>query len=120
MLLGAMKRMIDSNNAMVAAATGIASGDLRVRVTPRSERDTLGQALANMIARLTEIIGEVRSGAARSPSPPARSRRRAQSLSQGTSQQAAVGRGDDVQPRADERLHHPERREQPARRRRWP
>ncbi|MEA2414254.1 MAG: methyl-accepting chemotaxis protein [Thermoanaerobaculia bacterium] len=64
MLLGAMKRMIASNNEMVAAATGIASGDLRVRVTPRSQRDALGSALANMIERLTEIIGEVRSGAA--------------------------------------------------------
>jgi len=89
MLLGAMKKMIDSNNEMVAAATGIASGDLRVRVTPRSDRDALGSALANMIERLTEIIGEVRSGAASLTVASSQISASAQSLSQGTSEQAS-------------------------------
>ncbi|MEA2337492.1 MAG: methyl-accepting chemotaxis protein [Thermoanaerobaculia bacterium] len=89
MLLGAMKKMIASNNEMVAAATGIASGDLRVRVTPRSDRDALGSALANMIERLTEIIGEVRSGAASLTVASSQISASAQSLSQGTSEQAS-------------------------------
>ena len=89
MLLGAMNRMIASNNEMVAAATGIASGDLRVRVTPRSDRDALGSALANMIERLTEIIGEVRSGAASLTVASSQISSSAQSLSQGTSEQAS-------------------------------
>ena len=89
MLFAAMKRMIDSNNAMVAAAAGIASGDLRVRVAPRSDRDALGQALSNMISRLTEIIGEVRSGAASLTVASSQVSASAQSLSQGTSQQAS-------------------------------
>jgi len=89
MLLGAMKRMIASNNEMVAAATGIASGDLRVRVTPRSQRDALGSALANMIERLTEIIGEVRSGAASLTVASSQISASAQTLSQGTSEQAS-------------------------------
>jgi methyl-accepting chemotaxis protein len=89
MLLGAMKKMIASNNEMVAAASGIASGDLRVRVTPRSDRDALGSALANMIERLTEIIGEVRSGAASLTVASSQISASAQSLSQGTSEQAS-------------------------------
>jgi methyl-accepting chemotaxis protein len=89
MLLGAMKKMIASNNEMVAAATGIASGDLRVRVTPRSDRDALGSALGNMIERLTEIIGEVRSGAASLTVASSQISASAQSLSQGTSEQAS-------------------------------
>jgi len=89
MLLGAMKRMIASNNEMVAAATGIASGDLRVRVTPRSDRDALGSALANMIERLIEIIGEVRTGAASLTVASSQISASAQSLSQGTSEQAS-------------------------------
>jgi len=89
MLLGAMKKMIASNNDMVAAATGIASGDLRVRVTPRSDRDMLGSALANMIERLTEIIGEVRSGASSLTVASSQISASAQSLSQGTSEQAS-------------------------------
>ena len=89
LLIAAMKAMIDSNNQMVAAATGIASGDLSVRVTPRSERDSLGIALANMIERLTEIMGEVRSGASSLTIASAQISASAQSLSQGTSEQAS-------------------------------
>jgi len=89
LLMAAMKTMIESNNEMVAAATGIASGDLRVRVTPRSQRDALGTALANMIERLTEIIGEVRSGASALTIASSQISASAQSLSQGTSEQAS-------------------------------
>jgi methyl-accepting chemotaxis protein len=89
MLLGAMKKMVDSNGEMIAAATGIASGDLRVRVTPRSDRDALGRALSNMIEKLTEIITEVRSGASALTVASTQVSSSAQSLSQGTSQQAS-------------------------------
>lgn len=89
MLLEAMKKMVESNGEMIAAATGIASGDLRVRVTPRSDRDALGLALANMIARLTEIITDVRSGASALTVASTQVSSSAQSLSQGTSQQAS-------------------------------
>lgn len=40
-LLASMKRMIDSNTAMVSTASSLANGDLGVTVTPRGERDTL-------------------------------------------------------------------------------
>jgi methyl-accepting chemotaxis protein len=88
-LLAAMKRMIDSNAEMVSAAAGISSGDLRVKVTPRSDRDALGHALANMIDKLTQIIGEVRSGAIALTGASSQVSSSAQSLSQGTSQQAS-------------------------------
>ena len=88
-LMTAMKRMIDSNNAMVDAAAGLASGNLSVRVTPRSANDSLGKALANMIERLTEIIGEVRSGASALTIASSQISASAQSLSQGTSEQAS-------------------------------
>lgn len=89
LLFAAMKRMIESNDAMIAAATGIASGNLNVTVTPRSDRDALGKALSNMIARLTEIIGEVRSGASALTVASSQISASAQSLSQGTSEQAS-------------------------------
>jgi methyl-accepting chemotaxis protein len=89
MLLGAMKKMVDSNAQMIAAAAGIASGDLRVRVAPRSDRDALGHALSNMIDKLTEIITEVRSGAGALTVASTQVSSSAQSLSQGTSQQAS-------------------------------
>ncbi|HEX6159223.1 MAG TPA: methyl-accepting chemotaxis protein [Thermoanaerobaculia bacterium] len=89
MLLAAMKKMVDSNGEMIAAAAGIASGDLRVRVTPRSDRDALGRALSNMIDKLTEIMTEVRSGATALTVASTQVSASAQSLSQGTSQQAS-------------------------------
>jgi methyl-accepting chemotaxis protein len=89
MLLEAMKKMVASNGQMIAAATGIASGDLRVRVTPRSDRDALGRALSNMIEKLTEIISEVRAGASALTVASSQVSASAQSLSQGTSQQAS-------------------------------
>ena len=89
MLLAAMKKMVESNGQMIAAATGIAAGDLRVRVTPRSDRDAMGKALANMIDKLTEIITEVRSGASALTVASTQVSASAQSLSQGTSQQAS-------------------------------
>ena len=89
MLLAAMKKMVESNGEMIAAASGIASGDLRVRVTPRSDRDALGRALSNMIDKLTEIISEVRSGASALSVASTQVSSSAQALSQGTSQQAS-------------------------------
>ena len=89
MLFSAMKTMVASNSEMVKAATGIAAGDLRVRVTPRSDRDALGKALVNMIEKLTEIINEVRSGASALTVASSQVSASAQSLSQGTSQQAS-------------------------------
>ncbi len=88
-LFAAMRRMVESNSEMVAAAAGIAGGDLRVRVTPRSEKDSLGNALASMIRKLTEIIGEVRSGASALTAASTQVSSSAQSLSQGTSEQAS-------------------------------
>ena len=47
----------------VSVAERIASGDLAVTVKPRSERDVLGQALVNMVERLSALVGDVqRSG----------------------------------------------------------
>jgi methyl-accepting chemotaxis protein len=89
LLFAAMRKMVASNGEMINAATGIAAGDLRVRVTPRSDRDELGKALANMIEKLTEIITEVRSGASSLTVASTQVSASAQSLSQGTSQQAS-------------------------------
>jgi methyl-accepting chemotaxis protein len=89
-LLAAMKKMIDSNAAMIAAASNIADGNLGVTVKPRSDRDTLGHALARMIARLVEIIGEVRSAAASLATAAGQVSSTAQSVSSGNSQQAAA------------------------------
>ena len=48
---------------MVGVAERIAAGDLAVQVKPQSGRDDLGNALANMVERLSTMVGAVhRSG----------------------------------------------------------
>jgi methyl-accepting chemotaxis protein len=88
-LLTAMGRMVHGLDEMASAATAIAGGDLKVKVTPQSEHDSLGTALSSMVARLTQVIGEVWTGANALSSASSQLSSTAQALSQGTSEQAA-------------------------------
>src|SRR5262249_14079709 len=88
-LLDAMSRMVASTRQMTAAAGSSAEGDLGVEVKPRSERDALGHALARMVGKLTQVIGEVQSGASAVSSAASQMSSTSESLSQGTSEQAA-------------------------------
>ena len=59
----AFERMVGALKETVGVAERIAAGDLAVAVKPRSERDVMGHALANMVERLSMLMGEVqRSG----------------------------------------------------------
>ena len=58
-LARAFERMVGALKEMVGVAERIAAGDLAVAVTPRSERDGMGHALANMVERLSTLVGEV-------------------------------------------------------------
>ena len=62
-LAQAFDRIVQALKEMTDVAERIAAGDLAVAVNPRSERDVLGHALANMVKRLSSLVGEVqRSG----------------------------------------------------------
>ena len=78
-------------NAALGAATRLANGDLTVKLEADS-RDEVGllmSALQNMIARLTQIIGEVRTSADNLTNAAGQVAATAQSLSQSSSEQAA-------------------------------
>ena len=88
-LLASLQTMVASLRQMVVAAAAIAGGDLTVAVRPQSEKDALGNALSDMVQRLTQTITEIRSGASGLSSASAQVSATSQSLSQGTSEQAA-------------------------------
>jgi methyl-accepting chemotaxis protein len=88
-LLGSMRRMVDYLRDMARVAEAMAAGDLSVAARPRSERDSLGNAFATMTGKLSEMIGEVRSGVRILSSGSAQVSDTAQGLSRGTSEQAA-------------------------------
>jgi methyl-accepting chemotaxis protein len=88
-LLSSLRTMVASLRKMAGAAGSIAAGDLTIAVSPLSERDALGNALAEMTGRLTETISEIRLRASGLSSASAQVSSTSQTLSQGTSEQAA-------------------------------
>lgn len=78
-------------NKALTAATSLANGDLTVKLESDS-KDEIGQlmsAMQNMIARLMQIIGEVRTAADNLTNAAGQVSATAQSLSQSSSEQAA-------------------------------
>jgi len=76
------------STADIAAA--IAEGDLGVRVVPRSEADAFAVALKEMIANLSRVIGEVRSGADSISEAAGQLTSASQNLSEATQNEAAT------------------------------
>jgi methyl-accepting chemotaxis protein len=68
----------------------LAEGDLRIKVAERSEKDTLMRAIAEMIQKLTGIVGEVQAGAENVASGSEEMSASSETLSQGASEQAAA------------------------------
>lgn len=62
LLLKAMGNMVGSINKMAGAASQIASGNLKAEVIPQSERDVLGNALADMVGSLVKQTREISEG----------------------------------------------------------
>jgi methyl-accepting chemotaxis protein len=91
--LGQLSRSINGTYAylkeMSSVAESLAHGDLLVHVVPRSDHDGFGKAFVAMVLKLSQVIGEVRSGASALSGASAQVSASAVTLSQGTSEQAA-------------------------------
>jgi methyl-accepting chemotaxis protein len=55
----AFDHMVAALKSLSGVAGRIADGDLAVAVTPQTERDAMGLALANMVSRLSTLVGQV-------------------------------------------------------------
>ena len=92
--LGALSRSMNEMysylKSMVAVADRLAAGDLTVSVRPRSQQDAFGVAFAAMIAKLSEVISEVRTAAGGLSGAASQVSSTAQQVSSGNSQQAAA------------------------------
>jgi methyl-accepting chemotaxis protein len=85
----AMQQMIDSLRDTATAATRIAAGNLMIDVKPRSEKDILGNAFAQMSEQLSRLMSEISDGASALSTAASQVSATSQSVSQGTSEQAA-------------------------------
>jgi methyl-accepting chemotaxis protein len=92
--LGELSRSVNETYAylkeMAGVADAIAGGDLQVRIVPRTSEDSFGKAFEAMALKLSQMIGEVRSGAASLSGASVQVSASSQVLSQGTSEQAAA------------------------------
>ncbi len=88
-LLADMQTMVVNLRATAQVAEQIAKGDLTVTVPLLSEKDTLGKSLSEMVARLRDIVGDVKTAAENVSSGSQAMSTGATSMSQGATEQAA-------------------------------
>jgi methyl-accepting chemotaxis protein len=84
-----LNRMTQNLRNTAEIAEKISTGDLMVEVKTLSEKDTLGQALNNMIEKLRAIVAEVTTASNNVARGSEQMSATAQQLSQGSSEQAA-------------------------------
>ncbi len=89
-VMAAMKNMVSNLQGTAQVAEQIAKGDLSANVTLLSDRDTLGKSLSAMIAKLREIVTDVKGAAENVASGSQEMSSSAQEMSQGTTEQAAA------------------------------
>jgi methyl-accepting chemotaxis protein len=54
-----LNHMIDLLNEMAQAVNQVAKGDLTIKVTPRSEKDTVGNSFTQMLGNLRQLTGQM-------------------------------------------------------------
>jgi methyl-accepting chemotaxis protein len=89
-MAGAFTRMIGGIKAQAKVVESIAAGDLRVTVTPRSERDIINIGLRDMLETNNEVFSEINRSAENVSSGAKQVADGSQSLAQATTEQAAV------------------------------
>ncbi|HJV65453.1 MAG TPA: CHASE3 domain-containing protein [Geomonas sp.] len=85
-----LNMLVEATNGITEAAKEVASGNLMVSLQERSAQDELMHALSGMVARLVEVVQQVKSAADNVASGSVELSANAQSMSEGASQQAAA------------------------------
>ncbi|WP_300154636.1 methyl-accepting chemotaxis protein [Solidesulfovibrio sp.] len=88
-MLQSLGALVAADRKVVEMARKLSEGDLDVEVASRSESDQLMQALSEMVARLTEVVQEVQSGAENVATGSEELSASSETLSQGASEQAS-------------------------------
>jgi methyl-accepting chemotaxis protein len=63
-IYGAIEKLASANKTLTNTLKSLSKGDFTLDVKPRSEKDTAGFALINMIQNLKQLIGEIKNQAA--------------------------------------------------------
>jgi aspartate racemase len=85
-----LNSLIQSTNAITAAAMEVAGGNLAVQFKERSGNDELMKSLSTMVAKLSEVVTDVKSASDNVAAGSQQMSSGAQELSHGASEQAAA------------------------------
>ena len=88
-LVEALNAMTDNLRQTASIADQIADGDLTVRPTPLSDKDTLGLALERMVERLRDVVSDAMQAARNVAAGSQEMSATAEQLSQGATEQAS-------------------------------
>jgi len=88
-VIESLNKVIESLRETARVAEAVAVGDLTVEVTPKSEKDVLGNAFKKMINDLRNIVGQIKDAADNVASGSQQTSSGAEQLSQGANEQAA-------------------------------
>ncbi len=89
-LADSFNRMIQNIQTQAQVATAIAIGDLSVSHIPYSERDTMGNALVNILQEMNSVFGEITKAISQVNAGASQVSDAAQELSQGATEQASA------------------------------
>jgi len=84
-----LNNLVEATNGITANAKKVSQGNLMVELKKRSENDELMESLANMVAKLKEVVMEVQAAADNVASGGQEMSATAQEMSQGATEQAA-------------------------------
>jgi methyl-accepting chemotaxis protein len=88
-LADALKTMVANLRGLVQIAEKIAGGDLTVTVDVLSDKDALGHALKDMVAKLSETLAEINMSASNVAAGSEQMNATSQAMSQGATEQAS-------------------------------
>jgi methyl-accepting chemotaxis protein len=90
LLVASFMGMEEFNRQQAMWMESIANGDLAVEVTPRSENDTIGQAMVSMLCNLNTLFSDINESSHQVFAGSKQIADGAQSLAQGTTEQASA------------------------------
>jgi methyl-accepting chemotaxis protein len=85
-----LNMLIQANEAITAAAREVAEGDLTVKLAARCPTDELMQSLSAMVARLAQVVQDVKSASDNVAAGSQQMSSSAEEMSQGATEQAAA------------------------------
>lgn len=88
-LMNSFSKMIDNIRSQALTVEKIASGDMTIAVTARSEHDVLGIKLSEMVKTNNEVLGNINSAAEQVASGARQVSQSSMMLSQGSTEQAS-------------------------------